>query len=57
MNEQNRQLIVSMLEMIEFDINLFQAMKAAPETANYNKGAYSARSVIGVDRGGFDAKQ
>lgn len=56
-NQQNRELITSALEMIEFDINMYQAMKAAPETANYNKGAYSAGSVIGTDRSGFDAKQ
>lgn len=56
-NSQNRELITSALEMIEFDINMIQAVKAAPETANYNKGAYSAGSVIGVDRSGFDAKQ
>ena len=56
-NEQNRDLILNALEMIEFDINMFQAMKAAPETANYNKGAYSAGSAIGVSRNGFDAKQ
>ena len=56
-NNQNRELLSSALEMIEFDINMLQAMKAAPETANYNKGAYSAGSVIGVDKSGFDAKQ
>jgi flagellar biosynthesis/type III secretory pathway chaperone len=56
-NEQNKELILSALEMIEFDINMFQALKTAPETANYNKGAYSAGSVIGVQRSGFDAKQ
>lgn len=56
-NEQNRELILNALEMIEFDINMFQALKTAPETANYNKGAYSAGSVIGVQRSGFDAKQ
>ena len=56
-NEQNKELITSALEMIEFDINMFQAMKTAPETANYNKGAYNTGNVIGVDRSGFDAKQ
>lgn len=56
-NEQNKELINSALEMIEFDINMFQALKTAPETANYNKGAYNAGNVIGVDRNGFDAKQ
>ena len=54
-NEQNKELILSALEMIEFDINMFQALKTAPETANYNKGAYSAGNVIGVQRSGFDA--
>ena len=55
-NEQNRDLIAHSLEMVEFDINLLHSMKAAPETANYNKGAYSAGNVMGVDRGSFDAK-
>lgn len=55
-NEQNKELLAHSLEMVEFDMNLLQAMKAAPQTANYNKGAYSAGSVMGTDRGGFDAK-
>lgn len=55
-NEQNRELIAHSLEMVEFDMNLLQAMKAAPETANYNKGAYSAGDVMGAGPGGFDAK-
>ena len=52
-NEQNGELIRQSLEMVAFDMNLLQAMKAAPETANYNRGAYSAGDVIGTDRGGF----
>lgn len=55
-NGQNKELITHSLEMVEFDMNLLQAMKTAPETANYNKGAYSAGDAIGLDRGGFDAK-
>lgn len=55
-NEQNGELIRQSLEMVAFDMNLLQAMKTAPETANYNRGAYSAGDVIGTDRGGFDAK-
>lgn len=55
-NMQNKELIANSLEMVEFDMNLLQAMKTAPETANYNKGAYSAGDVIGTERGGFDAK-
>ncbi len=56
-NEQNRELIANALELVEFDMNLLQSMKTAPETANYNKGAYTAGSVIGNGRGSFDAKQ
>lgn len=56
-NEQNRELIQSSLEMVEFDLNMLQSMKAAPETANYNRGAYNVGSSIGVESGGFDAKQ
>jgi len=56
-NDQNRELLKNALEMVEFDMNLFQSMKMAPETANYNKGAYNTGSVMGVPAGGFDAKQ
>ena len=56
-NEQNRELLTNALEMIEFEMNLLQASKAAPETANYNKGAYNAGDTLGVYNGGFDAKQ
>lgn len=55
-NEQNGALLKNALEMVEFEITLLQASKAAPETANYNKGAYSAGDTMGVNRG-FDAKQ
>ncbi|MGN1147720.1 MAG: flagellar protein FlgN [Lachnospiraceae bacterium] len=55
-NMQNKELIAHSLEMVEFDMNLLHAMKAAPETANYNKGAYNAGDVMGTERGGFDAK-
>lgn len=56
-NEQNRILIQNALEMVEFDMNMLQAMKAAPETANYNKGAYNTGAIMGVEVSGFDAKQ
>ena len=55
-NEHNRELIANAMELVEFDMNMIQAMKSAPETANYNKGAYSAGNLMGTDRGGFDAK-
>lgn len=56
-NAQNKELLEEALGMVEFDLNLLQAMKRAPETANYNKGAYSAGSVIGSNSGSFDARQ
>jgi len=56
-NAQNRELLQGALEMVEFDMNLYQSMHSAPQTANYNRGAYSAGSVIGVETGNFDAKQ
>ncbi len=56
-NEQNKQLIESSLEMVQFDMNVLQAYKAAPETANYTSNAYSAGTYMGVEKGAFDRKQ
>lgn len=56
-NDQNRELIKNAMEMVEFDLNVLQSLKAAPETANYNKGAYTSGDVMGVSEGRFDAKQ
>lgn len=56
-NDQNRELIKNALEMVEFDMNLFQSMKMAPETANYNRGAYNTGSIMGTPSSEFDAKQ
>lgn len=56
-NEQNRELINSALEMVEFDMNILQSVKGAPETANYNKTAYNVGSSMGVNTSGFDTKQ
>ena len=36
-NDQNRILIQNSLEMIDYDLNMLQSMKSAPETANYNR--------------------
>lgn len=55
-NEQNKQLIESSLEMVQFDLNVIQAMKAAPETANYTRNAFASGDVMGIDRGSFDSK-
>ena len=56
-NDQNRELISSALEMVEFDLNLVRGMKAAPETAQYTSGGYTAGSRLGTASGKFDAKQ
>lgn len=56
-NEQNRDLINNAMEMVEFNLNLIQAAQTAPETANYNRGAYNTGDQMGIDRSGFDAKQ
>lgn len=56
-NEQNRELIQSALDMVKFNMNVLQSLKAAPETANYNKGAYNTGDMIGMSYKSFDAKQ
>ena len=56
-NEQNRELIESSLEMVKFDMNVLQAYKAAPETANYSRNALNSGAYMGNMKGGFDAKQ
>lgn len=56
-NEQNKELLANALEMVEFEMTLLHSMKTAPETANYNKGAYTAGDTMGVPGSGFDAKQ
>lgn len=56
-NEQNKELLENSLEMIAFDMNLIQSMRKAPETANYNRGAYNTGTTMGSFRGSFDTKQ
>lgn len=56
-NERNDQLLKSAIEMVDFNMNLIQAARKAPQTANYNRGAYNTGSQIGVVAGSFDAKQ
>jgi hypothetical protein len=43
------------IELTEFDITLFKSLRQAPETANYNRKAYSTGVLLGGS--GFDAKQ
>ena len=56
-NKQNSELLKNSIEMVEFELKLLQAMKQAPETANYSRGAYNTGDTMGVSRKGFDAKQ
>lgn len=56
-NNQNRELIQNSLELVQYDMNVLQSMKTAPETANYTKGAYNTGDIMGPGKGGFDAKQ
>lgn len=56
-NEQNRELLKNSLEMVEFEMNLLNSMKRAPETADYNKSAYSTGNIMGSGTKRFDAKQ
>ncbi len=56
-NQHNAELLKNSIEMVEFELNLLQAMKGAPETANYSRGAYNTGETMGVARRGFDAKQ
>ncbi|MCI9073128.1 MAG: flagellar protein FlgN [Lachnospiraceae bacterium] len=56
-NERNRDLIQHSLELVEFDMNLLQSMRTAPQTANYNREAYNAGAAMGIANPGFDAKQ
>lgn len=55
MNTQNQILLDQAMEMVEFDLTLFKSMRQAPETANYDKNAYSTGDIL--PSGGFDAKQ
>lgn len=56
-NEQNHELIQNALDMTKFELNMLQAMKSAPETANYDRSACNDGSVMGTTEIKFDAKQ
>jgi len=56
-NERNRELLENALEMIDFDMNLIQAMKQAPQMGNYNSGGVNTGEVYGTNLKGFDTKQ
>ncbi|MBE5825954.1 MAG: flagellar protein FlgN [Butyrivibrio sp.] len=56
-NGQNQQLLESSLEMVQFEMNIIQAAKMAPQTANYSRAAGTTGECLGYTSGGFDAKQ
>ena len=56
-NEHNQDLIKTSLDIVEFNLNVMRAVKAAPETANYNRKACNNGYCMGSPMVGFDAKQ
>lgn len=56
-NEKNQLLLNDALDMVDFNLNMLRALKSAPQTADYTKGAYNAGNQLGMFHGGFDAKQ
>ena len=56
-NGQNQELLISSLEMVQFEMNIIQASKSAPQTANYSRALDTTGECLGYTPGGFDAKQ
>ena len=56
-NGQNQELLRSSIEMVQFEMNIIQASKRAPETANYSRALGTTGDCLGYTSGGFDAKQ
>ena len=56
-NGQNQELLRSSLEMVQFEMNIIQASKSAPQTANYSRALDTTGDCLGYTSGGFDAKQ
>ena len=56
-NGQNQELLKSSIEMVQFEMNIIQASKTAPQTANYSRAAGTTGDRLGYTSGGFDAKQ
>ena len=54
-NDQNQELLQSSLEMTEFEMNIIQASRRAPETANYSRLGASAGARYGMESGSFNA--
>ena len=54
-NDQNQELLKSSLEMVEFEMNIIQSARRAPETANYSRFAGTTGDRYGVESGTFNA--
>ena len=56
-NGQNQELLTSSIEMVRFEMNIIQASRRAPQTANYSRALDTTGDCLGYTSGGFDAKQ
>ncbi|MDO4166521.1 MAG: flagellar protein FlgN [Eubacteriales bacterium] len=57
-NEKNKDLIETSLEMIEFNMNFIQSTRMSPGNNNYDRNAASTNGMNqGYSAGSFDAKQ
>lgn len=54
-NDQNQELLKSSLEMVEFEMNIIQSSRRAPETANYSRFAGTTGDRYGIESGNFNA--
>lgn len=54
-NDMNKSLINSSLEMVEFNINVYKSLYQSPEIGNYDKNANNMEATL--DYGVFDIKQ
>ncbi|MBO5228900.1 MAG: flagellar protein FlgN [Lachnospiraceae bacterium] len=58
LNERNSMLIKESLDLIQFDLNLYTAMRQTPMTADYDKSANNVgMHMISNSHGHFDKKQ
>ncbi len=55
-NERNRGLIQLSLEMIQFDMNLMQAVSSGPETGDYTKSGSYSQGIAPASASRFDSK-
>ncbi len=56
-NEHNQELLAGAQEMVTFEMNLLRAAASAPETAEYNRGAYRSGAASTRTGSGFDSRQ